>query len=302
MSDKKPDESFQYKELLPVLQKLGSAQSKHRQWIQGIMRYLVCNGSVPLSEPEVAHDAHHHCDFGKWYYGEHPRSLQCDPLFIAIEPLHREMHEAATLLLRQKQSHQPIESTAFDQFANKVDWFSEATDNLRDELSQQVYSLDPLTGALNRAAMDAHLSSLMQLVRREMMKACIVMFDIDHFKQLNDKYGHSVGDQALCNLVQQLKRHLRPFDKLFRYGGEEFLLALGNTDLATAAVIAERMRAEVSELSMVVNDQEIPLNVSAGVAALNAGESVEHSVKRADKALYKAKQSGRNRIVVAKEA
>jgi diguanylate cyclase (GGDEF)-like protein len=123
------------------------------------------------------------------------------------------------------------------------------------------------------------------------------MADLDHFKRINDQYGHSAGDRALVRVAATFERHLRPYDLAARYGGEEFLIVLPGTTLEAAAVTAERIRQDIGEIRLT----ECPSGVAAslGVAGWKTGETPEALIRRADDALYNAKRSGRNRVEVA---
>ena len=131
--------------------------------------------------------------------------------------------------------------------------------------------------------------------------ACLLGLDLDHFRRINDRFGHDGGDQALAAFAGVLRKQVRPTDLVGRCGGEEFSVLLADTDLAQAWEIAERVRAAVAALSIDMNGQPMAFTVSVGIAAL-MGEDLHDAMKRADEALYRAKHEGRNRVVVADEA
>lgn len=158
---------------------------------------------------------------------------------------------------------------------------------------------DALTGTGNRIAMDQTLSREVEVARRHLLPLSILMLDLDHFKQINDAHGHSVGDDALRAVATALKNSLRNVDVVFRFGGEEFLVLLSNTPGVAAAQVGERLRAAVEELNLAADGKPLPLSISLGCATLNAGESVDDLLRRADTALYEAKRDGRNRLACA---
>jgi diguanylate cyclase len=135
-------------------------------------------------------------------------------------------------------------------------------------------------------------------VKRNARPCAIAMMDLDRFKSINDTYGHSVGDRVLTGSARYVMTHLRPYDKIFRYGGEEFLICLPDTDLQTGLDLIDRLRSELAALLHEV-DGRPPLHatVSFGLAALDPDIRVEAAIDRADKALYAAKAAGRNRAL-----
>ncbi|GAA3917924.1 GGDEF domain-containing protein [Litoribacillus peritrichatus] len=155
---------------------------------------------------------------------------------------------------------------------------------------------DPLTNTWNRAAMDETLSREVELSKRHNLPMSILMLDLDHFKSVNDRFGHSAGDQALKDTVNIIKDVCRQTDLLFRYGGEEFLLVLNKTDHNGAQIIAERIRKKIEQHSVKCGESDIEVTVSIGVASCRNTDKTEELVCRADKALYQAKVSGRNQI------
>lgn len=156
-------------------------------------------------------------------------------------------------------------------------------------------AVDVLTGTLNRRGLEGFFE---REPARERRTLSVLMVDVDHFKQINDRYGHAVGDQVLQHLARALARQTRDGDALVRWGGEEFLVVLPQTPLERARVVAERTRASVERTPAPIGEG-IRLTVSIGVAQLIPGESREDTIARADAAMYRAKQHGRNRVEVA---
>jgi diguanylate cyclase (GGDEF)-like protein len=153
---------------------------------------------------------------------------------------------------------------------------------------------DPLTGAGNRRWLEA------QMPARLPPQSAVAQLDLDRFKQINDRFGHATGDRVLVAFVQCLQEHLRKSDLLARMGGEEFLVYLPEVTQAEAQAITERLCVAVSELLIETEGQPIPVTVSIGLAwAHSAGIASAEWIKRADAALYEAKQSGRNRVVLS---
>jgi diguanylate cyclase (GGDEF)-like protein len=174
----------------------------------------------------------------------------------------------------------------------------------RARLFQEVQGLaltDPLTGLQNRR-------SLFELGRVEFARAqrmnrafCCMMLDLDHFKQVNDTYGHPVGDQVLKEFANRCKRSVREVDLVGRYGGEELIIFLPETDRPTSMQVAERLRASIAEKPVQIQEKEITLTVSIGVATKDENtQQLETLIARADQAMYIAKHRGRNCVAVSK--
>lgn len=170
----------------------------------------------------------------------------------------------------------------------------------RDQ-AQALADLDPLTEVLNRRAWKQQVQSLIGPVGPGLS---VLFLDIDRFKQVNDRVGHDGGDRVLVKFVAVLRRAVRERNLVGRYGGEEFVVALPATTPAQARTVAERIRAGLREeaSSAAVGDSDIPITVSVGVATLRPGESLDGLLRRADAAVYVAKERGRDCVVVAEEA
>lgn len=157
---------------------------------------------------------------------------------------------------------------------------------------------DGLTGLHNRRYLDSHLDTLFERAIGRHRSLSILIADIDHFKHVNDTYGHDAGDAVLKEFARRLRQSVRGIDLACRYGGEEFVLAMPDTDGETALVVAERLRAQIAGREFSLPDAQLSLTASIGVTSLrHVGDSVEGLMKRADVALYDAKRRGRNRVV-----
>lgn len=166
---------------------------------------------------------------------------------------------------------------------------------LHQALARQTLT-DPLTGCSNRRCMDRDLSMLVAMGGRHSVTASTLLIDVDHFKEVNDTYGHGQGDQVLKKIVEIAGARIRSSDRMYRFGGEEFLTLLEHTDTRGAQVVAEDIRAGIEAADLLPGRR---VTVSIGIAQYQAGQSVEAWTKRADTALYQAKESGRNRVINA---
>ncbi len=158
---------------------------------------------------------------------------------------------------------------------------------------------DALTGLHNRRYMEAHLSSLVQRAAHSRRPLALLMIDIDHFKTVNDTYGHLAGDEALRVVANRLQRNLRPFDTVARWGGEEFLVVMPEADTKIGRMVGERLRSKVAAERIAIDGKEdgVEVTISVGVSATDGGlNDLPDLIRAADEALYRAKQGGRNRV------
>lgn len=171
--------------------------------------------------------------------------------------------------------------------------------NYRDTQSRSM--IDPLTHVYNRHFMDAHLANLVEASRIREKPLTLMVIDIDHFKSVNDAHGHGVGDEVLHQLAQVVMKAIRTADMAARFGGEEFVVLLPETDLLSATVVTDRIRYMVEQTSFRDDsDHPLQLTVSIGAAELRDGETAAQLLKRADEALFQAKSNGRNRVQLAR--
>jgi diguanylate cyclase (GGDEF)-like protein len=158
---------------------------------------------------------------------------------------------------------------------------------------------DPLTGIGNRAAMNSAIHREIELASRHNRSLGIILVDVDHFKSINDTYGHAAGDYCLQSLVKCAEKSVRISDLLFRYGGEEFVIVLPETDEAGVLRLAKRIRRRVERLETTYQNQLIRMTISLGITTLRDSDDDKTLFARTDAALYKAKQEGRNCIRIA---
>lgn len=169
---------------------------------------------------------------------------------------------------------------------------------LEDELTR-LATMDSLTGILNRRSFDGLFTRALQLAQRQRRPMCLAVLDLDHFKEVNDNYGHQAGDNALRQFSLYCSGEARGTDVFARIGGEEFALLMPDTDMEGALIILRRLLKGVASLRLESSKGHFEIEVSAGVAQYQMGDSISKLMERADLALYQSKDEGRNRITVA---
>ena len=171
-------------------------------------------------------------------------------------------------------------------------------ERLKNRIKEQSIR-DPLTNLYNRRFLNEFMERELALARRNQKPLAVVMLDLDHFKQLNDQYGHQTGDKVIELVAKHLLRQSRRTDILFRYGGEEFLVILPNTSATQAKHLAENWRVHVEQAQVFAKHQAISITVSAGIAVYpEHGTTAFNLIQAADEALYQAKAAGRNQVVM----
>ncbi len=225
----------------------------------------------------------------------------------------KNMHSIAK---KQHEELQSIEEANKDEDAIDLDLIKEKFSSIQDHMVKEVEranaqihqlkekvklleeksNLDALTKAFNRRALENYLEKLTKKgnLKRELH---LLMLDIDNFKQINDKYGHVAGDKILVFIAHTLKKTLRDGDKVFRYGGEEFVVILNRIDTQNCIKIANRILQLISTNKLVYKNDTIQVTVSAGGTKFFPGDTPENILERADKALYEAKQTGKNKFI-----
>lgn len=190
---------------------------------------------------------------------------------------------------------EPIEAVVRAKAALRI---AHLTRRLRegDKRLTELAATDDLTGLLTRRFLESHLRGLVAAATRHGKPLSAVMIDIDHFKDVNDKHGHAVGDFVLRTVVERMESRLRTEDLLGRWGGEEFMLVVPDVDLEGALAAAEGVREAIEKTEISVDGEHIPVTISAGVATWARGDSQEALLDRADAALYDAKAAGRNQV------
>ncbi|HEY0236101.1 MAG TPA: PleD family two-component system response regulator [Afipia sp.] len=178
------------------------------------------------------------------------------------------------------------------------------TDHLRDNVQNSIEMAvtDVLTGLHNRRYLESHIGTLAEQASARGKPLALMILDIDHFKSINDTYGHDAGDDVLREFAVRIRKSIRGIDLAARYGGEEFVIVMPETDLHVAGLVAERLRKSIAGegFSIEKGTRRIDVTISIGIATLdNKGEPVADVLKRADQALYRAKHDGRNRVVSA---
>lgn len=284
-------------QLQTMLDELHQAARDHEAWQDNLMRNIVCR--VPPAADELDPDAHLRCRFGQWYYAQSQREFRSEPAFVAIEAEHAGLHGIAARVLRAAAAGVPVSTGDYDELLAGSARLRLKIDSLRHDLESALRNRDTLTGAYSRGEILPALRQALELDRRGVQQSCLVFMDLDRFKDVNDAHGHRVGDEVLTMAARYVGTHLRSYDRLFRYGGDEFLILLPGAHIEGAYRLIDRLRSglEGAELGRGESGEPLRLTASFGVTPLEPDLSPEECVDRADKALLLAKAAGRNRVI-----
>jgi diguanylate cyclase len=273
-----------------ILHTLEMCMISHEQWFEKINRNLI--KKKPFAEQFTDKEAYNKCRMGGFL-----RTLEDDLLgsdiYEDILFLHRRVHNTARAITQVKVSEYNKIYDLYDDLITQRNAMKWVVLILENQLKNNIVQVDPLTGLMNRQKME---DTLQRMRGGEEENSIVCIADIDHFKQVNDTYGHTVGDLVLINVANLIKNNLRPSDTIFRYGGEEFVLSI-TAPKNKVLKIVENLRKNIEKsVTTTMDGQEISVTASFGMTYMNRNISVTDNISNADKALYQSKESGRNRV------
>jgi diguanylate cyclase len=278
-----------------LVRRLMPALQRHGEWVARIHTALICR--TPLPPQDLDAEGHLQSEIGRWFTEEDAKHVHRHPQHRLAFETWLEQHARARALCRAAAANRPIPPADYEAFADSIRRFDDCMEVLVRELWDLLLHTDPLTGIATRSGMLPHLRAAQERTRHAGHTCSICMIDLDRFKAINDIHGHAAGDRVLAAVSSFLVRNLRHNDHVCRYGGEEFVLMLPNTDPAQALELVERLRRELSELPVILDDGTIVrITASFGIAPLTPRHSVRESIAMADQAMYAAKEAGRNHV------
>ncbi|SEQ10305.1 diguanylate cyclase (GGDEF) domain-containing protein [Amphritea atlantica] len=267
---------------------------QHLRWFNSLNLALVSQETV-LKEEDYCCCSHSHCQFGQWIKRILDNPKFHHPFFLDLDIQHKNFHAVANQLLTGLQSQQPVNLLLYKALIEAQEAFTLEVLTLFEFSVVSTNQFDTVTGLMNRRSIYSVLNYEKNRMSRDSSRSCcIALVDIDHFKRVNDRYGHDAGDSALSQVAAVLLSFTRQSDSLARYGGEEFLFVLPDIEIAEAQTGIERVRRKLADTPIVTAQGNIQITASFGITQLSAQCDIENSIKRADEALYLAKNSGRN--------
>ena len=243
-----------------------------------MLRSVFC-GRAPTDD-DLAPAAHRACAFGHWYYDDADNGLREQPAFIAMGKEHQRLHQVATRMLRSARAGAAVDRIDFEELVAASARLRIQVEYLRSSIESALATRDVLTGAFGRVAMLPDLRELQRAVERGGRPCALAFVDVDDLKRVNDLHGHAAGDAVLVGIVAHLQRHLRREDRVFRYGGDEFLVALPGTSLEIAFEVMTLVRAGLEQHGFVTTATRAAMHVTAsfGLALLDPELDVAASI------------------------
>jgi diguanylate cyclase len=268
------------------------ALSSHLEWLR-FWYSSVLNWDEQSPPPPLTEE----CRFTAWFGSAGDSVLATYPAFAELGKLHGEIHFKADQITERTVGGHSVTTSDFESMMSLILAFSTTAQALERDAWRTLATVDALTGLGNRQTMMSHLIGERDRSIRLGQPCCIGMVDIDHFKKVNDVFGHSAGDRVLRAVAECLRNSVRPYDELYRYGGEEFLVCLPAASQEAGLQVLERMRASIEGLRLTApSGERIPVTATFGLAQLSVDLSIEESLDQADNALYDGKRAGRNRV------
>ncbi len=296
-TDALPDSLFGTERPAAILEALSSLEKlvhDHDEWLKAWHVVVLSGGhgetAGPVPSPPV---------LASCLRSQEHRFLRAQPLFQDLGRVLDRLTGLAGDIARTTGRTGRLPADDYRAFMDAVLAFATTVRKLQNETWNRLANIDPLTGLGNRQAMWQRLNIECERHARNHQPCCIAMLDLDFFKPVNDTYGHAVGDMVLRSIASLLAASVRPYDAVFRFGGDEFILCLPNADSRAAWAIVERLRLRVANWAIAIKeDGEVRTTASIGIAPLTSEDGVEAGLEHADAALYAAKRTGRNRVYV----
>ncbi len=270
-------------------------------WTRRVMRCAVLH--TPPGEDVLSPSAHTLCRFGRWFMSRQSdfekMSSQNTQRLIAV---HRSMHDAIRSICANVLTGRPVQSTHLDVFEQTQTELIELLAEFKTQFLAMAVRHDHLTGLPLRYGLEQEFIQLQKLCRRNKSLLYAAMIDADHFKRINDRYGHSVGDIALRHLADTIKRNIRPGEPLYRFGGEEFLLLMQTQSREEATTAVNRLINVVRGAPVLIpQNKSLAMTITIGLSLAGQDEKLDSVIERADKALFEGKRAGRDRYVIASD-
>jgi diguanylate cyclase (GGDEF)-like protein len=281
-----------------LVTELDAAVEAHMTWTHHILRFVVLRTSP--GDDVLDPFAHTLCEFGSWYAANLAHFETIDAVAAhRVERVHQTMHDAIRAICSDILAGRPGKHDDLVAFEQSQSELQGLLARFKTSILSNAVRHDPLTGLPLRYGIEGDFALQQKDARRNRNLFYVALIDVDHFKRINDSYGHPVGDRVLRQLAETLNRNLRSNEPLYRFGGEEFLWLMQCKSAAEAEQSAQRLLTTLRTTPVpVAKNQSVTLTVTLGMAQVGDQEELASALERADVALYKGKEAGRDRYVI----
>jgi len=280
-----------------IVQGLSRVVDEHIQWLAVWHQIAFYGGPERAAR---ANEIKTPLAFMQW----HERAIMAlpaqQPIMDRLLDLHNQLHTAAKMVILKASDGEALPINDYEKVLSRFDEFVTTVRRLERAFTESEAGLDPLTGLRTRMGLKEDFNREMNRFKNAGTPFVFVAMDLDHFKKVNDSFGHDMGDRTLVSVSNMLLRQIRTYDDAYRMGGEEFLIILKGLDTVTATPVIERLRAAISRIDLKSPDgAAMPITASFGYCSVASDLTCEDMLQKADAALYRAKREGRNRIIKA---
>jgi diguanylate cyclase len=287
---------FSPEEVAEIPHQLDEVMLAHLAWSQRLLRCALLK--EPATDDMLQPNAHELCEFARWFGSVSARLRKLEPVSVhSLDTAHSSMHRAARELYLAARENRHIDLQWVESFESSQAAMVKELNYLKAQFIRSCAQADPLTGLPLRHDLQTLFTVRQADADRSGNAVFIALADADHFKEVNDDYGHPTGDMALIHLARLLKRVLRSNDSLLRYGGDEFMLLFLGIDDESAGNVIMRLINQVRAHPLSLPDgRQLRMSLSIGLTRALPHDSLESAIARADLALYQAKHNGRDRF------
>lgn len=271
-------------ELEKIVSTIDEALVLHGKWREQLERTLICR--LPPLESDMDEDAHRKCAFGRWYYSKGNERLRGLPAFTNIGKLHQGMHDSAREVFIKSKALGSVTAEDYDLFLGDMATFRDELLNLQHRVSYTLQNIDPLTGAFKSSKLLPDLREVQQRLSESGHAYSLLLLDVD-LKAINKSHGHATGDKVLRAVITGVAAMLSSKDKIYRYGGAEFVICLPEKNTAEAATLSESLLKKTEEVLVeVMGDPNTALNIYHSVIELEPNAYLEELLDQATRSTY----------------
>lgn len=271
-------------ELERILTTIEEALVLHEKWRGSLQRTFACR--LPPAPADMAEDAHQHCAFGHWFYSKGNSGLRKLAVFQKIGELHQAMHGSAREICMRLEIMGKVPVNGYDTFVGNMEKFREELVGLQHKVSFTLQNIDPLTGAFNHIKLLPDLKAEQQRLKESGAQYSLLLMDLD-LKEINKSHGRNIGDKVLRMTIHSIREALSPGDKIYRYGGAEFVICLPGKSTSDAELVKEKLLQKMGEaLVETTGESATALHIHYGIVELDPNAYLEALLNQSSRSTY----------------